>query len=293
MSSVTSTKKDLEKNDSIEDEDLRIPCPYWLMVFPYIVVYALLTLFSMKFVDTERAQWRFPIFSYIFAGVCFVHFFYILFERWYYFGVAGFYEIYWYCNCGLLMTTIGILLGLPSLIGQVMCLTLFPHLSFWIDSLMYPCFHRSVIGSAGWMFEKSTPWHERLSSLHHFWYFPCIFILFYGQPSLTFPSYYLSIIQFMLLNILSHYMTPKSMIDKTGTYRLLNICVSYVCPDFLTNIPPFKWAGGRPYICHLAIAVLFYNVPFNFIAFVIINSVQYLVGFLFLVCLYRPSSDCL
>ena len=173
----------MEQNVSKAEVGDDIPCPYWLEFIPYCFTFVFLSYISYKYLDPVPAVWKFPIFAKVLACFCIIHWCFILGERWYYFGSAGFYEIYWYCNMAMLLTSVGILFGLPSLIGQCMCLTLFPHLSFWVDVLLTPCMKRSPIGSAGWMFEKSTPWHERVSSLHHFWYFPCIFILFYKRIS--------------------------------------------------------------------------------------------------------------
>ena len=273
-----SEVNDVEKNQEESIEVDEIPCPYWLEMIPYFFTFIFLSYISYRYLDPEPVVWRSPIFAKVFGAFCIFHWCYILFERWYFFGSAGFYEIYWYCNMAMLMTGVGIILGLPSLIGQCMCLTLFPHLSFWVDAILTPIMGRSLIGSAGWMFEKKTPWHERLSSMHHFWYFPCIFILFYGQKPIPFSSYWMSLVQFVIMNFFSRLMSPKSCIDKNGEVRLLNVCVAYVCPDFIANIPPFKWANGRPYLVHLLIATLFYNVPINFLAYLIIVGVQNLVN---------------
>ena len=276
--SETPEPKDLEKNTSKAEVGDDIPCPYWLELIPYCFTFVFLSYISYKYLDPVPAVWKFPIFAKVFACFCIIHWCFILGERWYSFGSAGFYEIYWYCNMAMLLTSVGIVFGLPSLIGQCMCLTLFPHISFWVDILLTPCMKRSPIGSAGWMFEKSTPWHERVSSLHHFWYFPCIFILFYKQDPIPISSYWMSLVQFVIMNFFSRLMSPKSCVDKSGKLRELNICVSWVCPDFIANIPPFKWSAGNPYIVHLLIATLFYNVPINFLAYAIIFGVQKLIN---------------
>ena len=254
------------------------PFPFWLPIFPYLFVYSLLVFISWKFIDVKPTQWRFPIFNYIFGVICTLQFVAIVYERYYYFGKAGFYESYWYCSCALPLTLIGFIFDLPSLIGECMCLMLFPHLSFWIDSILIIITKKSVIGSAKWIFEKGTPWHEIVTTLHHYWYFPCIFICFYGQPKLPIQSYVLSILQFILLNGICRVMTPNKMVDKTGVLRELNICVSHEPPDFLKTIPPFKFGLNAPYYLFISIAVLFYNVPFNYIAYVIITFIQQLVN---------------
>ena len=164
--SETPEPKDLEKNTNKSEVGDDIPCPYWLELIPYCFTFVFLSYISYKYLDPVPVVWKFPIFAKVLACFCVIHWCFILGERWYYFGSAGFYEIYWYCNMAMLLTSVGIILGLPSLIGQCMCLTLFPHISFWVDILLTPCMKRSPIGSAGWMFEKSTPWHERVSSLH-------------------------------------------------------------------------------------------------------------------------------
>lgn len=270
-------ERDVEMNKEAKVPD-KPPCPFWLPVFPYIVVYSFLVYISWKFIDLKPTQWRFPTFNYIFGILCTLQFIAIVYERYHFYGPAGFYESYWYCSCALPLTLVGFILDLPSLIGECMCLMLFPHISFWVDSILILIFKKSVLGSAGWIFEKDTPWHEIFTTLHHFWYFPCIMICFAGQPVIPIESYFLSILQFILLNIICHFMTPNALIDKTGAYRLLNICVSHEPPDFLKKIPPFKWGIRAPYFFFILIAIVCYNVPFNYVAYIIIAAVQMLVN---------------
>ena len=269
-----SETKDVEANQQDLEAKTKVPCPYWLEMIPYALTFLLLTYISWKYIDVDRIEWRYPLFCYIFAACCIVQWCYLLWDRWYFYGPNVFYEIYWYCHMGLLLTAAAIYLHLPSLLGQSMCLTLFPHASFWIDLIIYPFFGRSVIGSAGWLVDKSYPLHEKMSSMHHFWYFPCIIFVMQGQKPISLVCYFLSIVQFVILNICSHYMTPVSYIDKNGNYRLLNICVAHECVDFLKPIPPFKWAIGKPYWFHLLIATVCYNFPVNYLAYFIIISVQ-------------------
>ena len=270
-------EEDVEKNKMMNVGDVP-PCPFWLPIFPYILVYSSLVYISWKFIDVKPVQWRFPAFNLAFGIMCTIQFIAIVYERYHFYGNAGFYESYWYCSCALPLTLIGFVLDLPSLIGECMCLMLFPHLSFWIDSILIIITKKSVIGSAKWIFEKDTPWHEILTTLHHYWYFPCIFICFYGQPKLPLQSYIMSIIQFILLNGICRYMTPNKLVDKTGMLRELNICVSHEPPDFLKTIPPFKYGLNAPYPLFILIATFFYNVPFNFVAYLIITYIQQLVN---------------
>ena len=270
--------QDIEKNVSKESVPDEAPCPYWLMMIPYVLTFVFFTFFSWKFIDTKPIQWHFPVVAYVFAGFCVLHWCYLLGERWYFYGPAGFYEIYWYCSLALLFTAAAVVLKLPSLIAECMCLTLFPHISFWIDAILTPICGHEVIGSAGWLYDKETPWHERISTFHHFWFFPCIFIVLYGQPPIPIQGYILSIVQFVVLNFFAHFMTPNVTVDKNGEIRKLNICVSHVAPDFLLNIPPFSWGTRQPYLVFLLVATLCYNVPFNYVAFFICEKVQQLVN---------------
>lgn len=268
---------DIEMNKDTKEKE-EMPCPFWLPIFPYILIYSLLVFISWKYIDISPIQWRYPRFNYVFGVICLLQFIAIVYERYNCFGPAGFYESYWYCSCALPLTLIGFIFDLPSLIGECMCLMLFPHISFWIDSIIIIITKKSVIGSAGWIFKKETPWHEIFTTLHHFWYFPCIFICFYKQPRIPIQSYFLSILQFFLLNVVCHFMTPNKLQDKTGTLRELNICVSHEPPDFLKTIPPFKYGMTAPYWLFILIAVVCYNFPFNYIAYLIITGIQYLVN---------------
>ena len=270
--------EDIEENRDRLEEKTKVPCPYWLEMIPYTITFVLLTYISYAYIDTQPMEWKYPTFCKLFAIGCIVQWCYLLWERWYFYGPNGFYEIYWYCHMGLLLTAAAIFLHLPSLLGQTMCLTLFPHVSFWVDLMLIPFFKRSVIGSSGWLVEKEYPWHEKLSSMHHFWYFPSILFVIQGQKPLPVSCYFLSIVQFVIMNICSHYMTPVSYIDKNGRLRMLNICVSHECVDFLKPIPPFKWAIGKPYWVHITFATLFYNVPFNYIAYFILLGLQQLMN---------------
>ena len=277
--------KDVEMNKEAKHPEPDIPpCPFWLPIFPYLIIYGFLIFISWKFFDKNPEPWHFPVFNYVFGIICTLQFIAIVYERYTFYGPAGFYESYWYCSCALPITLIGFILNLPSLIGECMCLMLFPHISFWVDSLFVLIFKKSILGSAGWIFEKDAPWHEIFTTCHHFWYFPCICICFYGHSAIPIESYFLSILQFVLLNIVCHFMTPNALIDKTGEYRLLNICVSHEPPDFLKKIPPFKWGMNAPYFFFLLIATICYNVPFNYVAYIIITSVQFLINKILYVC---------
>ena len=269
---------DIEAKQENIDDKTKVPCPYWLEMIPYFFTFLILSYISWRWIDVEKPAWRYPLFCSIFAACCILQWCYILWERWHFYGSNGFYEIYWYCHMGLLLTAVAIYLHLPSLLGQTMCLTLFPHVSFWVDLALYPCFGRSIIGSSGWLVDKSYPVHEKMSSMHHFWYYPCIIFVLQGQKTIPLVCYYLSIVQFVIMNFFSHFMTPNSYIDKNGKLRQLNICVSHECVDILKNIPPFKWGDGKPYIVFLLIATVCYNIPVNFLAWYAITCIQLLMN---------------
>ena len=146
---------DIEAKQENIDDKTKVPCPYWLEMIPYFFTFLILSYISWRWIDVEKPAWRYPLFCSIFAACCILQWCYILWERWHFYGSNGFYEIYWYCHMGLLLTAVAIYLHLPSLLGQTMCLTLFPHISFWVDLALYPCFGRSIIGSSGWLVDKS------------------------------------------------------------------------------------------------------------------------------------------
>ena len=84
--------KDIEMNKETKHPEPDIPpCPFWLPIFPYLIVYGLLIFISWKFFDTNPEPWRFPVFNYIFGIICTLQFIAIVYERYTFYAPAGFY----------------------------------------------------------------------------------------------------------------------------------------------------------------------------------------------------------
>ena len=272
--------QDCEKGTCIE-ENKRKECPYWAELFTCTFVILLDILVCKYYIDTQQVEWIFPIFSYGFAVLCICWWLFLSISRCIQSGIGGFYDIYWYCNIALLLTAVGIVLGSPTLIGQSMCLLLLPHITFWIDIFSYPCFKVCPINAFPYMFDKATPFLEKFTSIHHFWYFPGLIVVLWKQPLLSLWSYGISIILFGILNFLSYFMTPKEYIYEDGTTRYLNICVAHEYPEFARKIPPFKYTIGKSFWFMFFITVTCYIIPANLIAYLIIIGLQKCVNSFF------------
>lgn len=270
------TMQDVE-NQSVTIEKQQKKCPYWAELVPCVFL-ILLDIYVCKYkIDIKFTEWRFPIFCYVFAGLCFGWWLLLIISRIVQSGVGGFYDMYWYCNVGLLITAIGVAFGIPSLIGQSMCLLLLPHMTFWIDVTSYPCFKVCPFNAYPYMFDKETPFMEKFTSYHHFWYFPGLILVLWKQPLLSLWSYGLSILLFAFLNIMALYMTPKVYVYKDGSTRYLNVCQAHEYPEFVKKIPPFKYTVGKNPLYMFFVTTTCYITPGNLISYFIIIGFQYLV----------------
>ena len=85
--------EDIEENRDKVEEKTKVPCPYWLEMIPYTITFVALTYISYTFIDKQPMEWKYPSFCKAFAIGCVVQWCYLLWERWYYYGPNGFYEI--------------------------------------------------------------------------------------------------------------------------------------------------------------------------------------------------------
>ena len=264
---------DVEQGVIEKKEEPKV-CPWWAESMPITILLIIDVLVCKYYIDPQTITWRYPIYSYIFGSLCLVWFVYMITDRTIYGGIGGFYDAYWFCNIGLVLTALGVFFALPTLIGQSMCLLLMPHISFWIDFVCYPCLKRCVVGAFPFMFDESTAFHEKVTSYHHFWFFPGIVFLLLGQAPISLASFYLSALLFLLLIVLSRYMTPLEYVNPDGSRRYLNVCCAHEYPEFATHIQPFKWSIGKPFVVYVSVIFFFYVVPVNFISFILIVLIQ-------------------
>ena len=272
---------DLEKNLETTVKKNDIPCPFWLETIPVVILTIADILVCKYWIDDPNTQWKYPTISYCYAALCFGWWLMLTLYRSICFGIGGYYDLYWFCNIALVLTTVGVVWRVPSLIGQSMCLLFVPHAAFWIDFLTYPCFKRPALNAYPFMFDDTTTPFEKVTSYHHFWFFPGLIVVLWKQPLLSIWSYVLSVLLFVILNIVSHYMTPVTWYYPDGSERYLNVCMSHDNPGFADSIPPFSWTVGKPFFYHCFTLTMAYVVPVNLISYFIIIGFQKLVLVLF------------
>lgn len=268
-----SMSDDIEKANSTQRTESKFHV-WWAELFPLTIVLIADVLVCMYFVDTKRATWKYPTYSYVYGTCCILWYIFLVACRTYYAGVAGFYDAYWFCNIGMLLTGLGAFLSLPTLVGQAICLLLIPHILFWIDFIFYPCFKRCVVGVYPYMFDENEPMYEKVTSYHHFWFFPGMIFLLVGQPPITLMSLCLSVILFFFLMLLAHYLTPLDYPRRDGTSRYLNVCCAHEYPEIVRSIPPFKYAIGKSFALYIFINIIFYTIPFNFFSYLLAFIIQ-------------------
>ena len=273
---MTTIVEDVEQQ-KVRKEPVKKGCPYWMGLIPCTLLLVADVLACYFFVDRQKAEWYFPIFAYVYGGLCLGWWLFLTVYRIVTYGSCGFYDIYWFCNMGLLLTGIGCFLRLPTLLGQSMCLLFFPHSTFWLDCGLYPCFHKGITNTYSYMFDKAIPIFEKITSLHHVWYFPGILLVIWKQPLLSIWSYVFSILLFIALITKGYYLTPLEAPTKEGTMRYLNVCLAHEYPTFVRNIPPFKWTIGKPFFFHCLCITVSYIIPVNFITYLIIIGIQKLI----------------
>ena len=265
--------EDIEQQDK-ETKELQKRYPYWAGLIPCTILLVADVFVCSALIDRQWAVWSFPTFTYCYGGVCLGWWLFLTVYRIVANGTSGFYDIYWFCNMALLLTGIGCFLRCPTLIGQSMCLLFFPHATFWIDCGFYPCFHRGLLNTYSYMFEKDCPVFEKITSLHHIWYFPGLLFVIWKQPLLSIWSYVLSILLFVLLIVNGYYLTPLQIKNKKGVMRYLNVCLAHEYPTFVRNVPPFKWTIRKPFFFHCLCITVTYVIPINFLTYAIILGIQ-------------------
>lgn len=251
---------------------------FWYPIVPAAIFILFAICFCWFYVDRDAPKWNYPVYAFCLGTFLAIACAYIYFEKIYYYGISGFYETFWFCNISLVMCVFGILLRLPTLIGMTCIMVFFPHFGFYFDSICYLLIRKTPFGAAGFFFDKQWPLHNKLASLHHFWYIPCICVLLYHMPYFSYWSYILSIIYFSYFQIMCHYCIPLYAPNPDGTERFLNVDISYVLPDCLKNIFPFRLANGRPIICLFLVGFFFYALPVNGIAWAVVYFIQYLLN---------------
>ena len=249
-------------------------CPWWVESIPLIALVIADVLVCEYFIDKDRVQWRYPIYAKCFGALCLAWFVFLVATRVICSGLGCVYDAYWFCNICLILTGLGVFLSLPSLIGQSVCLLLMPHATFWIDFLFYPCCKRCVLGAYPYMFDKATPVSEKITSYHHFWYFPGLCILLIGCPPFSIASFVLSVVLFSIMIVLARWMTPLDYTNSDGSKRYLNICLAYEYPEFGRTLFPFKYAIGKGFTIYVLTLIFAYIVPVNFISYLLVYWLQ-------------------
>ena len=150
-----------------------------------------------------------------------------------------------------------------------------PHATFWIDFLFYPCCKRCILGAYPYMFDKATPVSEKITSYHHFWYFPGLCILLIGCPPFSIASFVLSVVLFSIMIVLARWMTPLDYTNSDGSKRYLNICLAYEYPEFGRTLFPFKYAIGKGFTIYVLTLIFAYIVPVNFISYLLVYWLQW------------------
>ena len=270
---LITMSNDVEKANTEERQEKKTDS-WWVELLPFTLLLIADVLVCLYWIDSKRPVWRYQTYSYIYGAICILWYFFLVGCRTYYAGVAGFYDAYWFCNVALLLTGLGAFLSLPTLIGQSICLVLVAHILFWIDFICYPCFKRCVIGVYPYMFDENEPMYEKVTSYHHFWFFPGMVFLLIDQPPITLASCWLSVILFFFLMLFAHYMTPIDYPKRDGTPRYLNVCCAHEYPEILREIYPFKYAIGKNFAIYISINIVFYTIPFNFVSYIITFAAQ-------------------
>ncbi|KAK8795526.1 hypothetical protein WA158_000183 [Blastocystis sp. Blastoise] len=249
--------------------------PYFGLMFIPCILFASIVIPLCAFViDKDAPEFSSPFFAKVVAVFMLFTYCYLLFEKVHYYSVAGFYEIFWFCNSSLVFCAIGLWFTLPSLIGMTLIMVFFPHLGFYFDVLCWLVCRKCPVGAGGFFFDKNYPTHTKVASLHHFWYLPAVFFLFYHYPYFNIWVYVLSMFFFSWNQIFCHYLIPEKAPNAENKMIDIDICVSRQIPECLRNIYPFKLASGRPIYALFLVGFFCYAIPVNGIAYGLIYLIQ-------------------
>lgn len=284
LSSSPDTTKDGSNRAPTVDVESQQPAiepfaiPWWAPFPPMVILVLLLVAISYFFLDRDAAPYYNEYVAFG-SGIFFIcWYFYIGIERTYYYGVAGYYEIYWFCNVSLLLTGVGLAIRLPTLVCAAVCVVMLPHTAFWIDLICYACFRITPCGAATFLFEKGWPIHDKISTLHHFLLIPIVTFLFFRYPYVEPTAIVLAVLLLICSQVTCHYLTPREMIDKNGKRKYLNVCISHDMPDLLVNVYPFKWIKGRPAYVLFIICFFCYAIPISVICYYLFHGLQCLLN---------------
>ncbi|KAK8795527.1 hypothetical protein WA158_000184 [Blastocystis sp. Blastoise] len=267
---------DIEKNqvESIPN----FTKPWWLIIIPMLSLVIGLTCICYFYLDVDAKPFYNRWVSWG-SGIFFILWYcYIGIERTYYYGIAGYYEIFWFCNISLLLVGIGLVFELPSLVCCSVCVVMFPHAAYWIDIISWLICRKTPCGAATFMFESGWPIHDKISTLHHFVLIPNVLFLLYEYPYIQYPAYLLSVVLLVVSQWSCHFLTPLAMLDKNKKYKYLNVCISYELPEILRGVYPFKWTVNGPTWLFFLICFFFYAVPINGVCYGLFLGCQYVLN---------------
>ncbi|KAK8802075.1 hypothetical protein WA158_006470 [Blastocystis sp. Blastoise] len=247
---------------------------FWLIVLPVYGFFLAIIALAYFYLDANARPFSNPLWAKLFGSLMICSYCFLIWEKIHYYGYCGFYESFWYCHQSLLYCGVAFLLNLPSVVCMTLCMVLIPHIAFYVDIICYPIFGVAPANAGGFLYDKNWPLHTKLVTLHHFWYIPgCLFFL-YDYPILPFSGYLLSLIFFSWSQIWCHFLTPIEAPDLNGKMCYINVCISFDAPTVIYNVPPYKYALGRPYIFFFIISILFYSVPVNFVSYGVFYLLQ-------------------
>ena len=144
------------------------------------------------------------------------------------YGAAGVFDVLWYCNVSLLLSTIACLASIPALMAATVCSLFVVHLGFTIDVLMYGMKGDVVAGVFGTdlITHQDSNLLDYYTTSHHVWYMPvCLWWLREVDYKWDYDALYMSIIIAVVLLTVTRLLTPKQIEGK-----LLNINIVYDPP---------------------------------------------------------------
>jgi len=146
--------------------------------------------------------------------------------RYQYRGYYAFVDTLWVCNLNLLIATTGILIGSADLVAATINSVFIAHVLWVVDASCYLLFGNFPIGLAAYVAWPETSYAELITSTHHMWFIPLLFLVLHKNGGYPWKSWLISVSMIFPVQLVS-LLFPEEIILSNGEPYYLNVNMAH------------------------------------------------------------------